>query len=218
VSWAKDVYEAVTGKNLVTGDELDRTDYVFAVIGAVTLGIGSKAKVAKEAIEVVHDVGVAVLRGEQAADAARIAERARDAAADAEKIFHSAKKFEVPEGKIKDFVTELASPKRKRHILHGDETGGGHMFPGKPGKTVFPESWSGDKILHETSDIITDPAIKWTQVKGANGEMFTRTGKPSRWVAIGIRDGVEIRVVVEPAGEGIISSYPLSGVGVITNP
>jgi hypothetical protein len=91
VSWAKDVYEAVTGKNLVTGDELDRTDYVFAVIGAVTLGIGSKAKVAKEAIEVVHDVGVAVRRGEQAADAARIAERAKDAAADAERILHSAK-------------------------------------------------------------------------------------------------------------------------------
>jgi guanyl-specific ribonuclease Sa len=91
VSWAKDVHEAVTGRNLVTGEELDRTDYVFAVIGAVTVGVGSKVKVAKEAIEVIHDVGLAVRRGEDAAEAARIGEKAAEAASEAEKILGSAK-------------------------------------------------------------------------------------------------------------------------------
>ena len=34
------------------------------------------------------------------------------------------------------------------------------------------------------------------------------SGKPVRWAVEGTRDGVLIRVIVEPRGEGIITAYP----------
>lgn len=37
-----------------------------------------------------------------------------------------------------DEFVNLASPSRAQHILTGDATGGGHMWPGAPGKSVFP--------------------------------------------------------------------------------
>lgn len=113
---------------------------------------------------------------------------------------------------------DLASPNKRTHILTGDATGGGHMWPGKPGKSVFPESWDGDKIMHEVSDVLTDPDVKWIQQTGPDGADFTRAGDPTRWTATAIRDGVEIKVVVEPAGKGIITAIPLNGPGVIRNP
>ncbi|WP_374027255.1 pre-toxin TG domain-containing protein [Bdellovibrio bacteriovorus] len=38
----RDVYEAFTGKNLITGDTLDSFDRTFAVVGALSFGFGSK--------------------------------------------------------------------------------------------------------------------------------------------------------------------------------
>ncbi|WP_321854272.1 hypothetical protein, partial [Paraburkholderia tropica] len=42
----------------------------------------------------------------------------------------------------------LASPERTTHILTGDTTGGGHQWPGGPGKSVFPQDWSSSKIMN----------------------------------------------------------------------
>lgn len=41
------------------------------------------------------------------------------------------------------------------------------------------------------------------------GAAFTRGGAPVRYTVEGVRDGVEIRVVVEPGGEGIITGFPI---------
>lgn len=38
----RDTYEALTGQNLITGEELNDTERAFAIIGAVTFGFGSK--------------------------------------------------------------------------------------------------------------------------------------------------------------------------------
>ncbi len=94
--------------------------------------------------------------------------------------------------------TNLASPDRTTHILTGDSTGGGHQWPGGPGKSVFPENWSGTKIMNAVSDIATDPSIPETVQ--ANG----------RIVKNGTRDGIDIRVVIEPAskGGGIVTAFP----------
>lgn len=92
-------------------------------------------------------------------------------------------------------------------ILTGDATGGGHLFPGAPGKTAFPQGWSGDQAMHHISDIATDPALKWIPQTG-NGGWFTKAGKPARFSVEGVRDGVNIKVVIEPAGEGIITAFP----------
>ena len=35
------------------------------------------------------------------------------------------------------------------------------MWPGGPGKTPFPRGWNADKIMHEASDIVTDPSLTW---------------------------------------------------------
>ena len=125
-------------------------------------------------------------------------------------VFESANKLEVRPDKIKDWAVDLSNPKRRGHILHGDATGGGHLFPGKPGKSVFPKEWGGDKVMHEISDIATDLKIDWQKGRVIKGNQ--------RWEATGVRDGVEIKVIIEPNGEGIISAFPLSGRGVIKNP
>ncbi|MEK7285854.1 MAG: EndoU domain-containing protein [Nitrospirota bacterium] len=94
----------------------------------------------------------------------------------------------------------LISPHRAEHILHGDRTGGGHLWPGRPGKTPFPKNWSEEKILHEISNIATDPQIHSVDAK------MGRTTKE------GVRDGVKIRVVMESKsrGGGVVTGYPLN--------
>ncbi len=119
---------------------------------------------------------------------------------------HVAEKIAV--GAEKDLVN-LASPQRTTHILAGEGPGrGGHLWPAQSGKTPFPSSWSPDKIMHEVSDIATDPALNWVQQSGKPGSLFTNAGNPARFVVFGERSGIEIKVVLEPAGEGIITAHP----------
>lgn len=92
----------------------------------------------------------------------------------------------------------LASPDRTNHILNGDATGGGHLWPGGPGKSVFPADWSASQIMNTVSDIATDPTIPETVQ--SNG----------RIVKDGTSNGVNIRVVIEPPskGGGIVTAFP----------
>lgn len=109
-----------------------------------------------------------------------------------------------------DYV-DLLSPAARKHILHGDAPGsGGHLWPGQPGKTPFPKTWSGDKIAHEVSDIVTSPNTKWYAQKG-NGGHLLKDGRPAKWVSYELRDGVEIRVIYMPATGRVVSAFPHSG-------
>lgn len=110
--------------------------------------------------------------------------------------------------KTGDGFVDLASAQRRTHILNGDATGGGHLWPGAPGKSPFPQSWSGDRIMHEVSDIATDPSLQWRQITGVPGAAFTKKGAPVRYEVIGNRGGIDIRVILEPGGEGIITGHP----------
>ncbi|PPI51930.1 EndoU domain-containing protein, partial [Rathayibacter toxicus] len=109
----------------------------------------------------------------------------------------------------------LASKERTEHVLDGEllksgKWGGGHFWPGKPGKTVFPKEWSREKIMHYISDIATDPTLTLVTRDTKNTISFlTKKGKPARFVVHGEREGVTIRVIVEPAGEGIITGFPV---------
>ncbi len=107
-----------------------------------------------------------------------------------------------------DDLVNLASKQRTQHILFGDATGGGHLWPGAPSKTPFPSTWDEGKIMHAVSDLATDASATWTQLTGKAGAQFTASGKPVRWAVEGVRDGVRIRVIVEPNGSGIITAYP----------
>lgn len=100
-----------------------------------------------------------------------------------------------------DYVN-LASDSRTAHVLSQ------HMSPGEPGESLFPEDWTAGQIMHHISDIATDPNLTWEQQTGPQGSDFTRAGDPVRYTVDGIRDGVSIRVIVEPRGEGIITGFP----------
>ncbi|MCX6786169.1 MAG: EndoU domain-containing protein [Candidatus Komeilibacteria bacterium] len=104
--------------------------------------------------------------------------------------------------KYLDNYDGLISTQRQGHILYGDETGGGHLAGAGKGKPEFPKSWSNKQVLHNTADIATDPGITWTKDTAWKG-------KYARYIADGIRDNVNMRVIIEPKGEGIITGYPL---------
>lgn len=93
----------------------------------------------------------------------------------------------------------LASNERTKHVLYGDKTGGGHMWPGLNKKTSFPKSWNTDKIMNELSDISTDPSLKWNLNRIINGV--------KRYDVIGIRDNIKIKVITD--GRDIITSFPI---------
>lgn len=60
VGWARDCYEAILGKDLLSGEGLDNTARVLAIAGAITGGFGSKvgkaAKVFQKAMKTEHGV------------------------------------------------------------------------------------------------------------------------------------------------------------------
>lgn len=100
--------------------------------------------------------------------------------------------------KATDEFVNLASSQRTTHILTGDATGGGHLFPGGAGKSAFPQNWSADRVMHEISDVATDPLSSFV------------TGRGGRTVVNGTRDGTDIRVILgsQREGGGIITGFP----------
>lgn len=104
----------------------------------------------------------------------------------------------------------LATSERTNHILYGDKTGGGHLWPGKADKSIFPSSWNAEKVMHYVSDLATDPTLKPIWTRGAEGSLFTKVGVPSRYYIEGIREGIKIRVVIEPVSGKIITAFPIN--------
>ncbi|OZV81609.1 hypothetical protein CA850_10595 [Micromonospora echinospora] len=104
---------------------------------------------------------------------------------------------------------DLIDGEAQYHIIAGNRTGGGHKWPGQPGKTVFPQSWDTDKILDGVADVATNPSNSWTWQKGAHGSLYTRRGDPSRVKIEGVHDGVQIRVIFEPATDRVITGFPI---------
>jgi RHS repeat-associated protein len=96
--------------------------------------------------------------------------------------------------KIAEQLTNLANAARTTHILQGDATGGGHAFPGLPGKSPFPAEWTADEVIHVISDVATGPSSTFTQ-QGA------------KIIATGTRLGVDVKVVLTNTWD-ILTGYP----------
>ena len=80
----------------------------------------------------------------------------------------------------------ILSPEARQYILYGDSpTQGGHLYPGNPGKTVFPQSWSADKVVHTVGDIATSPILNGLLRPELMERIQTQKGQqgPARWVA-----------------------------------
>lgn len=95
---------------------------------------------------------------------------------------------------------------RARHILDGDDGGGGHRSgTGRPGKTEFPATWSGDRILDAVREV------------AGTGIADRPARRPGELVIVGEVEGVTIEVVVRPTGE-VRTAYSVRGTGVVRNP
>ncbi|WP_162141627.1 EndoU domain-containing protein, partial [Rathayibacter toxicus] len=77
------------------------------------------------------------------------------------------------------------------------------------GKTPFPSNWSEEKIKKNILDIANDPTLEWEPEDPNIFGMFNENGGPARVTVIGERDGVAVKVVIEPMGEGVITAYPI---------
>jgi hypothetical protein len=69
--------------------------------------------------------------------------------------------------------------------------------------------------MGEVSDIATNPKYVWQHQTGSGG-LYTKAGAPARLVVKDPATGglpmvgkVPIRVVVEPAGKGIVRAHPM---------
>jgi hypothetical protein len=96
---------------------------------------------------------------------------------------------------------------RRTHVLDGDATGGGHRHgTGMPGKTEFPADWDDEIIISNIMDVARKPDR--VEIQPSN----------ERWRAEGERDGVTVRVIIDPGGR-IVTAHPLpGGEGVRANP
>jgi len=101
------------------------------------------------------------------------------------------------------------TPERAAHVLDGDgKGGGGHRHgTGQPGKTEFPASWDDQKVIDTLLDVARRP-----------DQTPRRQEWNGRWAARGMRDDVEIVVVVARDGQ-IWTGWPRpGGPGVVKNP
>ena len=100
------------------------------------------------------------------------------------------------------------SPERITHILDGDSTGGGHRHGvGKPNKTEFPLGWDDKKITDNVIDVARRP-----------DSPPVHQDRNDRWLCSGIRDRVEVSVILLRNGE-VWTAWPEEGgPGVVRNP
>src|SRR6266487_4383199 len=89
---------------------------------------------------------------------------------------------------------------RRRHILDGDTTGGGHgPGRGKSGKSEFPPILTDQEIIDGVESIANDP-------NNYPGGVIPSGGKPIR--LIGSIKGVRSVVVADPARDDVKSAWP----------
>jgi RHS repeat-associated protein len=184
------------------GTPQDAPSTLSAVQGILTVAgfipvIGDFANLANAGISLAQGhYGQALLFGFSAIPVAGVLGEIGQAAEVAEEIEQAA------EGA--DEFVNLASEERTAHILDGDTGQGGHLFPGGPGKSAFPETWSGPEVMHNVSDVATDPMSTVAPPQG-NGNIAVQ----------GTRGGVDIQVIIAgpngwystPANE-IVTAFP----------
>ncbi|QOD11223.1 EndoU domain-containing protein [Rathayibacter toxicus] len=112
------------------------------------------------------------------------------------------------------YFNTTITEERLQHIYHGHlrndgKWSGGHLWPGKPGKTPFPSNWTEERIKKNILDIANDRTLEWEPQDSNIFGMFKENGQPARFIIDSERDGVLIRVVIEPMGDGIVTAYPI---------
>ncbi len=195
-----EAYHKETGKSFHEFAKENPTEFASLTVDAALAIILPQVKLVSKSLKISSEVAVKVISSARK----YLGVKAKKGL----EVVSKKMKWKDP-SKINHFFADIANPKRRNHILYGDTTGGGHISPGLPGKTPFPKDWSADKIMHEVSDIITDPKSNWIQKTGKNGATHTKKGVPVKYEVFGERDGSKIRVIIQPEGEGIITAHPI---------
>lgn len=92
----------------------------------------------------------------------------------------------------------VVSDDRRKHILDGDDKGGGGHGAGRnrPNKSEFPSGWSDEQAIDAIKDVANDP--------GSSREI-----EPDGRIKVsGTRNGVDIRVIVESDKNTVVTGYP----------
>ena len=109
----------------------------------------------------------------------------------------------MPKGLGSSIARLRVTPKRRIHILDGDQTGGGHG-PGRciSGKSEFPSTLTDDEIIQGIERIANDP-------KSYKGKVIPTKDKHA---IIGEIEGVLTKVIVQPGSirEPIITAFPIN--------
>jgi hypothetical protein len=91
------------------------------------------------------------------------------------------------------------SPAREQHILYGDSRGGGHLHgQARPCKSEFPADWDADKIIAVVTKEAANDNLNWRHQRNGND------------VAEVMKDGIQIRIVMNGRHDQIITAYPLN--------
>jgi hypothetical protein len=169
VGWGKDVYESVTGINLLTGQSLSDTERAFAVLGVLTVGVGSKLANFGKVANLLRRFG----KMDELVDAEKLAE----AMLEAERVFDSAKKFGYRStDDFTDFATKLQpSPNSSfTHVLY--PRGRGASIGTVPDGYTKVSRWIGDgevKLWHQGGGTRIPPEVS------SEGRLFvTAFGAP----------------------------------------
>ncbi len=114
------------------------------------------------------------------------------------------------------------SESRRQHILDGEGPSDPGHGPNRGfSEGAFPDSWTDDQAISAIEDVANNPKSTWKQSTGpgyrtapityggpdANAPLTTSSGNPVRFIVRGQNHGLNIEVIVEPNGEGIITGY-----------
>ena len=118
------------------------------------------------------------------------------------------------------------SPSRREHILEGEGPNDpGHGSNRGFGNSAFPDTWTDDYAIKAVENVANSPNSTWQQSTGpgggrnapvtiggpdVNAPLTTRNGRPVRFVVEGRNHGLDVRVIVEPGGEGIVTGFPIN--------
>jgi len=109
---------------------------------------------------------------------------------------------------------ETPAGQKTKHILAGDANGGGHAWFSSlksftngllRKKSMFPASWSDDKIMNVISDVAVNN--NWIQQTGKSGAHVTKNGQLVKFKIEGFYEGVKIRVIT--TAKEIITAFPI---------
>lgn len=91
----------------------------------------------------------------------------------------------------------ILTQQAKQHILHGNHTGGGHLYgAGKPCKSEFPKDWDINKVINTVTRQASNDNINWRQED--NGYHVSEKN----------HGNVRVRVVMDDDRSHIITAYP----------